>query len=93
MITYVRYISSGVPSRTVTPRRLVRPSILTDVSDVVMILINIVMMIRPANIHTSPSSLPGIVLGAISPYLKIDFSYLGPLPNVALLPRRTKLNN
>ena len=61
------------PLLTVTPRRLVRPSRLTDVIDVVMMLMNMVVIIRPANIHTRPSSLPVIVLGALSPYLKKNF--------------------
>lgn len=65
--------SNSVPVLTVTPRRLVRPSRLTLVNAAVMILMNMVMMIRPANIHISPRSFPGIVLGAKSPYLKYRF--------------------
>ena len=55
---------------TATPLRLVPPSRLTEVSEVVMILMNTVVIISPASIHTIPSSLPRIVLGALSPYLQ-----------------------
>ena len=57
---------------TVTSRKLVLPSKLTEVSEVVMILINMVVIISPPIIHTTPRSLPGIVFGALSPYLKKD---------------------
>ena len=53
-----------------TPRRFVRPAILTEVSAEVMMLINMVVIISPASIHTTPTSLPGVVLGALSPYLQ-----------------------
>ena len=36
----------------------------------VMMLMNMVVMIRPAIIHTKPSTLPTIVFGALSPYLQ-----------------------
>lgn len=53
-----------------TSRKLVLPSKLTEVSEVVMILINMVVIISPPIIHTTPRSFPGIVFGALSPYLK-----------------------
>lgn len=56
---------------TFTPRRLLRPCKLTEARDAVIILMNMVVMISPANIQKTPNTLPRTVLGALSPYLQI----------------------
>lgn len=55
---------------TFTPRRLLRPCKLTEARDAVIILMNMVVMISPANIQKTPNTLPRTVLGALSPYLQ-----------------------